>query len=326
MTTTARRSRFRFGFGRGRSLTRRLSAQLQRKGFFGAARKRVKAPKTFAAPVENKTATPRAVWPVLASSTTSLEVRIAETEAEIIAAQRLRYRIFYEEMSAIPTPQMRAEKRDFDRYDDFCDHLLVVDRALRDERGEPQVVGTYRLLRGEVAARNGGFYTSGEYDLAPALAKYPKGTRFLELGRSCILKEYRTKPVTMQLLWRGVVHYVERYAIDLMFGCGSLPGNDPEALKMQLSYLHHFHRAPEGQRVRARPELYVEMDRIPADAIDKKAALKTLPPIIKGYVRAGSFIGEGAVIDRQFNTTDVLIWFPVSRIPQIYRDHFGRAG
>jgi putative hemolysin len=252
-------------------------------------------------------------WPILASAG-SLDVRIAETEQEIEAAQRLRYRVFYEEMCAIPTPQMRAQHRDFDHYDAFCDHLLVVDRDVRDEKGEAAVVGTYRLLRGEVAALHGGYYTSSEYDLAPMVDANPPGTRFLELGRSCVLKPYRPRQVTMQLLWRGIILYLHRHAIDVMFGCGSLPGIDPEALALPLSYLHHFHRSPEGQRLRARPELYVEMNRMSQESIDMKEALRSLPPLIKGYVRIGSYIGDGAVIDRQFGTTDVLIYFPVSRL------------
>jgi L-ornithine Nalpha-acyltransferase len=264
-------------------------------------------------------------WPVLAVSG-ALEVRIAASEAEIEAAQRLRYRVFYEEMAAVPSPQMRSERRDFDKYDEFCDHLLVIDRNMLDEAGEPAVVGTYRLLRGEVAALNGGFYTSSEYDLSPLLKTYAPETRFLELGRSCVLKSHRTRASTMQLLWRGNQLYIERFGIEVMFGCASFAGTDPEALALPLSYLHHFHRAPEGHRIRARPELYVEMDRLPKDAIDLKDALRSLPTLIKGYIRIGGFIGDGAVIDRQFGTTDVLIYFPVSRLDERWRSKFDRIG
>ena len=264
-------------------------------------------------------------WPVLAVSG-GLEVRVAESEAEIEAAQHLRYRVFYEEMSAVPTPQMRTARRDFDKYDAFCDHLLVVDRNMRNEHGEGVAVGTYRLLRGEVAALNGGFYTSSEFDLAPMLKRYPPGTRFLELGRSCVLKSHRAKASTMQLLWRGNQLYIERFRIEVMFGCASFPGTDPDAHALPLSYLHHFHRAPEGYRIRARPELYVEMNRMAQGAIDIKEALRALPTLIKGYVRIGAFIGDGAVIDRQFGTTDVLIYFPVSRIDERWRSKFDRIG
>jgi len=264
---------------------------------------------------------PQPAWPVLAEHG-ALQVRIAESKHDVKAAQRLRYHIFYQEMSAILNRRMRLQKRDFDKYDRFCDHMLVVDRDSRDEFCDPAVVGTYRLLRGEVAARHGGYYTSSEYDLSSVMANNGRGTRYLELGRSCVLKSYRGKPITMQLLWKGIMVYVERYRIDVMFGCGSLPGTDPEALKLPLSYLHHFHRAPETQHLRARPELYVSMNRMPRDAIEPKAAMRKLPPLIKGYIRAGAVIGDGAVIDRQFGTTDVLIYFPVSQIGTKYRSRF----
>ena len=264
-------------------------------------------------------------WPVLAHSG-ALEVRIAETEAEIEAAQRLRYRVFYEEMAAAPTPQMRTERRDFDKYDAFCDHLLVVDRNMRDDKGQPVVVGTYRLLRGEVAALHGGFYTSSEFDLSPMLKTSTPATRLLELGRSCVLKSHRAKASTMQLLWRGNQLYIERYGIEIMFGCASFAGTDPDEHAMPLSYLHHFHSAPEEFRIRARPELYVDMNRMPKESIDLKDALRALPPLIKGYIRIGAFIGDGAVIDKQFGTTDVLIYFPVSRIDGRWLSKFDRIG
>ena len=264
----------------------------------------------------------RHTWPVLASSG-SLEVRVAEKPREVRAAQKLRYRVFYEEMSAVPTLQMMAQRRDFDKYDAFCDHILVVDKNVVGFYGQPAVVGTYRLLRGEVAALHGGYYTAAEYDLSSMVRANPPGTRFLELGRSCVLKEYRSKAITMQLLWKGVLSYVARHSIDVMFGCGSLPGTDPDALALPLSYLHHFHHTLDDVRIRARPERYVDMNRMPKYAIDPKEAMRKLPPLIKGYVRAGTYIGEGAVVDKQFGTTDVLIYFPVSHIDPRFVSRFG---
>ncbi|MEO7054523.1 MAG: GNAT family N-acyltransferase [Rhizomicrobium sp.] len=261
-------------------------------------------------------------WPVLAVSG-SLEVRLAETDHEVELAQQLRYSVFYEEMTAIPSPQMREAGRDFDKYDDVCDHLLVVDREAHDEDGQPLVVGTYRLTREKDAARAGGFYTSSEYDIAPMLSGLPADTRYLELGRSCVLKSYRARPGTMQLLWKGLMAYVARFDIDLMFGCASLAGNDPDALALPLSYLHHFHGMPAELNVRARPELFVDMNRMPKDAIEAREGLRSLPPLLKGYVRAGCRIGDGAVIDRQFGTTDVFIYFPLSGIDARYKSRFG---
>jgi putative hemolysin len=261
-------------------------------------------------------------WPVLAAAG-ALEVRLAETESEVEAAQRLRYRVFYEEMSAVPSPAMREQRRDFDQFDSHCDHILVVDRATVDDEGQPAVVGTYRLMREADARRAGGFYTSGEYNLSGLLAVGSEETRLLELGRSCVLKPYRAKPVTMQLLWRGVMVCVARFSIDTMFGCASLQGTDPDALALPLSYLHHFHPMPQALLVRARSELRVPMNRIPKDAINVREALRALPPLIKGYLRAGAQIGDGAVIDLQFGTTDVFIYLPVARMDSRYRDRFG---
>jgi putative hemolysin len=261
-------------------------------------------------------------WPVLAIAG-SLEVRLAETEHEVEQAQRLRYTVFYEEMSAIPSPRMRELGRDFDKYDEVCDHLLVVDREAHGEDGQPLVVATYRLTREKDAARAGGFYTAGEYDIAPMLNGLPEGTKFLELGRSCVLKSYRARPGTMQLLWKGLMAYVARFDIDLMFGCASLAGTDPEALALPLAYLHHFHAMPANLRVRARPELFVDMNAMPKDAIEPREGLRSLPPLLKGYVRAGCCIGDGAVIDRQFGTTDVFIYFPLSGIDARYKNRFG---
>jgi putative hemolysin len=261
-------------------------------------------------------------WPVLATAG-SLEVRLAETEQEVLLTQRLRYDVFYEEMSAIPSPEMRAARRDFDKFDDVCDHLLVVDRDAHDEEGQPLVVGTYRLTRDVDAARVGGFYTAAEYDIAPMLNGLAPGSKLLELGRSCVLKSYRARPGSMQLLWKGLMAYVARFDIDLMFGCASLSGTDPDALALPLSYLHHYHPMPAGMQVKARPELFVEMNRLLKDAFDAREGLRALPPLLKGYIRAGGAIGNGAVIDRQFGTTDVFIYFPLAGIDARYKSRFG---
>lgn len=261
-------------------------------------------------------------WPVLAASG-ALEVRLAETDAEVEAAQRLRYRVFYEEMSAIASPSMRELQRDFDQFDAFCDHILVVDRAASDDEGQPSVVGTYRLMRSDDALRAGGFYTSGEFDLSQLLSSCAEGERLLELGRSCVLKAYRSKPAAMQLLWRGIMMYVARFSVDILFGCASLPGTDPGALSLPLSYLHHHHSMSGAERVRARAELYTNMNRIPKEELDLREARRMLPPLIKGYLRAGAQIGDGAVVDRQFGTTDVLIYLPVTKIDRRYRHKFG---
>jgi putative hemolysin len=250
--------------------------------------------------------------------TGSLEVRLAETTAEIDWAQALRYRVFYEEMAAIPSDAMKARRRDFDAFDEVCDHLLVIDHARG--QGPEMVVGTYRLIRRPAAARAGCFYSRDEYDIS-SLVAYPG--EILELGRSCVDAGYRTRG-SMQLLWRGIAAYVFQHDIALMFGCASLPGTDPGALAEPLAYLHHHHLAPPELRATALPDRYVSMDLMDKDKIDPRRALNVLPPLIKGYLRLGGFVGDGVVIDHQFNTTDVCIVVKTDLITDKYYKHYER--
>ena len=249
----------------------------------------------------------------------NLVARLARSTAEIDAAQALRYRVFFEEMSAIPSPENIARKRDFDRFDTICDHLLVINQE-RDDLPEG-VVGTYRLLRRSVADQEGGFYSSDEYDIAPLLRL---DGEIMELGRSCVDAQSRTRH-TMQLLWQAIAAYVNQFQITMMFGCASLPGADPAEQLLALSYLHHFHAAPIAFRPRAVPGRYVDMNGLPKDEINPRAALAALPPLIKGYLRLGGFVGDGAVIDPQFNTTDVCVMVKTDLITKKYFKHYERS-
>ncbi len=258
----------------------------------------------------------------------NLEVRLARSRGDLRRAQKLRYEVFYEEMDAIPNAAMMIRRRDEDAYDEICDHLLVVDYGNlvaskgRPWKKRPRVVGTYRVLRQDVAETHGGFYSQGEYDIAPLLAAKSHDYHFMELGRSCVLKSYRSRR-TVELLWHGIWTYVREHGVDVMIGCASFPGIDPKRHAMALSYLHHHSLAPKDWRVKAHERLYVNMNMIPAKDLDPKAALKAMPPLIKGYLRLGAYVGDGAVIDRQFGTTDVLIVLPVEAINSRYFGHFG---
>jgi len=249
----------------------------------------------------------------------TISIRLAQTPAEIEAAQHLRYKVFYEEYKAIPTPEMAALRRDFDAYDPITDHLIVVDESVSDPRDK--IVGTYRLLRREAAEKAGGFYTSAEYDIASLLDK--KDATLLELGRSCVLAEYRTRPV-LQLLWQGITDYMLDHNIDIMFGCASLHGTNIEELKLPLSYLYHYHLAPSHTCPRALNGRYVNMNLIPKEEINEKAAFSSLPPLIKGYLRLGCTIGDGAVIDEQFNTVDVCIIVDMKEVSERHRKFYAR--
>ena len=171
----------------------------------------------------------------------TLEVRLARTAADVRRAQRLRFDVFYREMSAVADAAARLARRDVDPYDALCDHLLVVDHAARNRVGRPSVVGTYRLLRQDVAERHAGFYSSAEFDVAGLVARH-RGARFLELGRSCVLPPYRNRR-TVELLWHGIWSYVRQHRFDVMIGCATLDGIEPDKLALPLSFLHHFARA-----------------------------------------------------------------------------------
>jgi putative hemolysin len=247
------------------------------------------------------------------------EVRLARTAAEVCAAQALRYRVFYEEMSARPSPEVARQHRDFDAFDDVCDHLLVLDR--RRGEGPEGIVGTYRLIRREAAARAGRFYSSAEYDIQKMI-DYPG--EVLELGRSCIAKDARNT-ATMQMLWRGIALYAYHYDIQVMFGCASFPGTDPAQHAQAFSYLHHHHLAPPEIRVRALPNRFVDMNVLPPGSYDQRRAMVRIPPLIKGYLRLGGFVGDGAVIDREFTSTDVFIIVKTELVTEKYIRHYERG-
>jgi putative hemolysin len=240
----------------------------------------------------------------------AVEVRLAESRDEVTAAQRIRYRVFCEEMGALPSAAMRTLERDFDEYDTVCDHLL----ALID--GE--VVGTYRLIRRHAAQQIGRFYTAGEFDITPIVAVPGE---ILELGRSCVDARWRHRG-TLQALWQGLATYMAEHDIKVLFGCGSLPGTDPMVLAPQLAYLRDNHLAPPELRGTALPG----HDRVEFSALnatwEARRVLASLPPLLKGYLRLGGVIGDGAVIDHQFNTTDVLVAVNTSDIAGRYMKRF----
>lgn len=250
-----------------------------------------------------------------------LEARLAENRRDIKQAQRLRYKVFYKDGDAIADARTLLARRDKDAYDKICDHLLVIDHDAAPTRsGKQRVVGTYRLLRQDIAERHDGFYTENEFDISGLTARH-RDLRFVELGRSCVSPAYRNKR-TVELLWQGIWSYVRQHRLDVMIGCASLNGTDPDRLALPLSFLHHFAAAPESWRAAPQPSRRIEMNRIAKHRIDHKAALRELPPLIKGYLRLGAYIGDGAVIDDQFGTTDVLIVLPISVIKARYIEHF----
>jgi L-ornithine Nalpha-acyltransferase len=242
-------------------------------------------------------------------------IRLAACEQEIEAAQALRYRVFYEEMGAHPLPAMTASGRDFDAFDEACDHLVVIDQS---DKNKSVVVGTYRILRDDQLGKTGEFYSANQYDISVLKTH---GGAIMELGRSCVDAAFRNRH-TMQLLWRGIAEYVAVHNIDLMFGCASFNGIDPKALAQPLSYLYQNHLAPKPLQPRALKDRYCNMALIPPEEIDRKQVLSSLPPLIKGYLRLGAFVGDGAVVDHQFNTTDISIVVKADLMTGRYAKHY----
>ena len=253
----------------------------------------------------------------------SLEVRLAQTKREVRKAQRLRFKVFFKEGGALADAKTALTRRDADRFDRHCDHLIVIDHAVRNRFGKikPKVVGAYRLLRSDIAFSKCGFYSADEYNVSELILRHP-GKRFLELGRSCVLADYRSKR-TIDLLWRGLLAYIRHHQIDVLIGCASFDGANPLKHAAALSYLAHHARAENEWRVRARDQRYAPMDMLSRDAVDQKRALAALPPLIKGYLRVGARFGDGAVVDRKFNTVDVFVVMPVGLMDARYLEHFG---
>jgi len=248
----------------------------------------------------------------------SLEARLAVTKTDVRRAQKLRYRVFFEEGGAVADGAARLIRRDVCRFDGVCDHLIVVDHALLGRRGAPKVVGVYRLLRQEVAERNFGFYSAGEFDVAALVARHPS-LRFLEVGRACIAASHRGRHV-LDLLWRGLWIYSRHHEADVLIGCASLAGADPGVHATAIRALGAGGEA--SLRTAPLPERVAPPLRGAALA-DPRALARALPPLVKGYWRLGATFSPEPVVDPVFGTTDLFVALPLSGIEARYLQHFG---
>ena len=255
--------------------------------------------------------------PVLARSG-PLDLRLATRPKDVRRAQRLRFQVFYVEGDAIPTPRDALARRDRCGFDAVCDHLLVVDRT---RAGRDEVVGTYRLLRGEVAAAHSGFYSGSEFDLQPMLDRHPT-KRFLELGRSCVQADYRGKRV-IEMLWRGIGLYATHHRIDVLIGCASLPGTDLSALARPLAALRQIASVDPAWHVDPLPGRSPALARVEPGSLDLRRTIATLPPLVKAYARAGGRFAPEPVIDHQFGTTDLFAVLPFADADLRYMAYFG---
>ncbi len=244
-----------------------------------------------------------------------LEVSLATTFAEIDAAMRLRFEVFNLELRE---GLSASYEHGFDRdaFDAWCDHLIV-----RDVNTDA-VVGTYRLLRGSIAQRNLGFYSANEFDLTN-LQNLPGET--LELGRSCVARSHRSF-ATINLLWQAITQYAAQFNIEYLFGCASLHAAGAHEIAPVYAYLRHHHFAPTDLRVAP-----LESHRMPlvetlademADTLNERAALRALPPLVKGYLRAGAVMGGAPAFDAEFGTADLFVLLRTAQMAARYQQHY----
>ena len=245
------------------------------------------------------------------------DIKIATSETDLMAAQRLRYRVFVEELGGDGALVDHDRRLEIDEFDPIVDHLCLIDtRRPRDQLDH--VVGVYRLLPGQRAADFGRFYCDGEYDLTPLKQS---GRKLLELGRSCVDPAYRGGS-GMFLLWNALADYVLELEIEILFGVASFHGMDIQTLAPSLSWLHHHHLAPADLRPVARVDGFQRMDLIPIDRLDRREAIVGMPALIKAYLRLGGQVGEGAWLDRDFNTTDVFLLMDTAAMSERHRDFY----
>lgn len=249
----------------------------------------------------------------------SLEVRLARSEAEREAAFALRHAVFCTEMGASLPGADPVRGIETDRFDPFCDHIIVCDTALADDKdGTAPVVGAYRAMRPQMAVE--GFYSRSEFDIGPLFGNHP-GLSFCEVGRSCVAATHRSMRA-IEALWCGLWAYAARHGIDVYFGAASFPGTDPCAHAPALSFLHHHVGAPRDWSVEAIGPTAIAMDLVKKHEIDPKAAIRAMPPLIRGYMRVNAHVGRTAYIDRQFGTIDVMIVTPLRAMPAAYQRRF----
>lgn len=249
-------------------------------------------------------------------------VRLATTPDDLMAAQALRYQVFVRELGGDGPLVDHERGLERDTFDPHFDHLVLVDRRV-DPASHSHVIGAYRVLPSDRRAAAGRFYSETEFDLTPLLAS---GRKLLELGRSCVHADHRGG-TAMFHLWNGLADYVLDRGIEILFGAASFHGTDVIPLAQPLSYLHHNHLAPPEMRVRALPPHRQEMALVPGDQLDRRAAMSATPAIIKAYLRLGGFVGDGAWIDRDFNTTDVCLVMDTGQMSSRHREFYiRRAG
>ena len=240
-------------------------------------------------------------------------IKIAESNFEIKKAQSLRYKIFFKEKNIKRKNLKSLLQRDYDFYDKISDHLIIIDnnRELKDN-----VIGTYRLLRGNSAKLYKGFYTEQEFDISN-LKKNFSSKDILELGRSCVHFEYRSG-IILKLLWQGISKYIKIYKIKILMGCASFNGTNPSKFKDEFSLLYESYKLPKNYNIKSLQDNQISFRK----NINHLTIFNRLPPLIKGYLRAGGMISENFFIDREFETIDYCVIMLTEKIVSRYQNKF----
>ena len=245
-------------------------------------------------------------------------IKLANKKSELKKAQALRYSVFYKEKKAKPTFKKKMMRLDYDKIDKFADHLIVIDKKRKDIKNK--IVGTYRLTRGDVALSFGGFYTSSEFDLTNILNTY-KHKEILELGRSCVHKDYRNGTI-VSLLWKAIAEYIKLHDITVLLGCASFPGTDIQEYSKELSYLRNNFCLPDKISIKSLfNNNYPYHNRNNTNESNLKIFAK-LPPLIKGYLRVGGRVSDSFFVDYDFNTIDFCVVVQTVNIDDKYRNKF----
>ena len=245
-------------------------------------------------------------------------IKLVDNKSELKKAQALRYSVFYKEKKARPTFPKKMMRLDYDKIDKFADHLIVIDKKRKGMKNK--IVGTYRLIRGNVASHFGGFYTSSEFDLTNILNSY-NHKQILELGRSCVHKDYRNGAI-MNLLWKAIAEYIKLYDIKVLLGCASFQGTNVQKLSKELSYLRSNFSLPDEISVKSLVNSnYPVYNRNNLNESGLRIFVK-LPPLIKGYLRVGGRVSDGFFIDYAFNTIDLCIVVQTKNIDKKYKNKF----
>jgi L-ornithine Nalpha-acyltransferase len=245
-------------------------------------------------------------------------IKLAETKSELKKAQALRYSIFYKEKKAKPSILKQMLGLDFDKVDKFADHLILVDKG--NNAPKNPIIGTYRLIRGDVSANFGGFYTSSEFNLSNILNRY-KHSQVLELGRSCVHKDYRNG-TAMNLLWKAIAEYVKLYDVKIILGCASFSGTNINKFSNELSYLQENFSLSDDLSVKSLDKNVYPDYKKTKNNVDNFRTFAKLPPLIKGYIRVGGKVSNSVYVDYNFNTIDLCVIIKIDNIDKKYKKKF----